>query len=139
MRKKGFTLIELLVVIAIIALLATIAVIALGQSRIRARDARRLSDIKQMQTALALYMQEAGSYPNDLASNTIAYSGNVYMSVIPTPPTPDDGCTGSAAYTYTVQALGGNSNGSYTLRYCLGAAVGDITSGLHTATPGGIR
>lgn len=139
MKKKGFTLIELLVVIAIIALLATIAVIALGQSRIRARDARRLSDIKQIQTALGLYVHDAGSYPSDLASGTIAYSGTTYMSIVPTPPTPDDGCTGSTQYTYAVQAVGGNAAGSYTLRYCLGAASGDISSGLHTATPGGIE
>ena len=139
MNKKGFTLIELLVVIAIIALLATISVIALGQSRARARDARRLSDIRQMQTALALYAHDAGSYPADLASGTIAYASSTYMTTITTPPIPDDGCTGSSVYTYATQAVGGNTNGSYSIKYCIGAATSGINAGLNTATPAGIQ
>lgn len=139
MKNKGFTLIELLVVIAIISLLATITVIALGQARVSARDARRLSDIKQMQTALALYIHDAGVYPSDLSTGTIAYGANTYMTIIPTPPTPDDGCSASTEYTYTVQALGSNSAGSYSLRYCLGSATSGIGAGLNTATPAGIK
>jgi len=139
MKKQGFTLIELLVVIAIISLLATITVISLGQARVSARDARRLSDIKQMQTALALYNHDAGGYPANLATGTIAYGANTYMTIIPTPPTPDDGCSGSVEYTYTVQALGSNSAGSYSLRYCLASPAAGISSGLNTATPAGIR
>ncbi len=58
-NKKGFTLIELLVVIAIIGLLATLAVVALGNARQKSRDAKRVSDIKQFQTALELrYVEE---------------------------------------------------------------------------------
>ena len=52
-NKKGFTLIELLVVIAIIGLLSTLAVIALGSARQKSRDAKRLSDLKQVQTGEA--------------------------------------------------------------------------------------
>lgn len=46
--KKGFTLVELLVVIAIIALLSTLSVVALNSARAKSRDARRLSDIRQI-------------------------------------------------------------------------------------------
>ncbi len=53
-NKKGFTLIELLVVIAIIGLLSTMAVISLNSARLKARDAKRLSDVKQMSTLLSL-------------------------------------------------------------------------------------
>ncbi len=65
--KKGFTLVELLVVIAIIGLLSTLAVVSLGSARSKARDARRISDIKQVQSALELYFSDAGAYPVKVA------------------------------------------------------------------------
>ncbi len=68
MNKKGFTLIELLVVIAIIALLSTLAVVALGSARKKANDAKRVSDIKQVQTALELFYTDKNSYPTTTAS-----------------------------------------------------------------------
>ena len=63
MNKKGFTLIELLVVIAIIGLLSTLAVVALGSARVKARDSKRVSDLKQVQTALELYYTDNNAYP----------------------------------------------------------------------------
>jgi prepilin-type N-terminal cleavage/methylation domain-containing protein len=59
-NKKGFTLIELLVVIAIIGLLSTLAVVSLNSARGKARDARRISDVKTVQTALELYKSDHG-------------------------------------------------------------------------------
>ena len=63
MKKKGFTLIELLVVIAIIGLLSTLAVVALNSARQKARDAKRVADVKQIQTALELYFNSSSGYP----------------------------------------------------------------------------
>jgi|AP95_1055475.scaffolds.fasta_scaffold00456_1 prepilin-type N-terminal cleavage/methylation domain-containing protein len=51
-KQKGFTLIELLVVIAVIGMLASIILVSLGPARARARDARRISDVRQMSLAL---------------------------------------------------------------------------------------
>jgi len=138
-NKKGFTLIELLVVIAIIGLLSTLAVVSLNNARQKSRDSRRVSDVKQVQTALELYYNDAGGYPDsDVADpgGTISYGNTVYMSVVPTAPTPADGsCTATQnAYEYTM--VGANT--SYTFEYCLGAKTGGIPAGLHTATPGGI-
>lgn len=66
--KKGFTLIELLVVIAIIALLSTLSVVALNSARVKSRDARRLSDIKQLRTALEMYFDANLTYPQKSSS-----------------------------------------------------------------------
>lgn len=49
---KGFTLIELLVVIAIIGILAGIVLASLSSVRTKARDARRVSELKQMLNVL---------------------------------------------------------------------------------------
>ncbi|MFZ2310023.1 MAG: prepilin-type N-terminal cleavage/methylation domain-containing protein [Patescibacteria group bacterium] len=137
-NQQGFTLIELLVVVAIIGLLATLSIVALNNARARARDARRVADVKQIQTALELYYNDYGIYPATVpTSGTVISSGTtVYMSQVPTPPQPADGsCAAATVYTYTVQ----DSNRSYSLTYCLGTATGGITSGIGTATPAGIK
>lgn len=61
--NSGFTLIELLVVIAIIAILTGLVGSNYLTSRIRARDAKRKSDLRQIQTALEMYHNDQGQYP----------------------------------------------------------------------------
>jgi prepilin-type N-terminal cleavage/methylation domain-containing protein/prepilin-type processing-associated H-X9-DG protein len=56
--RVGFTLIELLVVIAIIAILAAILFPVFAQARDKARSASCLSNLRQIGTALTLYMQD---------------------------------------------------------------------------------
>jgi len=60
-NKTGFTLIELLVVIAIIGLLSTLAVVQINISRDKARDAKKLSETKQLSKLLGMY---AANNPN---------------------------------------------------------------------------
>jgi prepilin-type N-terminal cleavage/methylation domain-containing protein len=134
MKKKAFTLIELLVVIAIIGLLATLSVIALNNARAKSRDAKRVADVKQMQTALELYFNDAQRYPttNEItASPTITYNNNVYMDTLPTPPTPPAADT---QYTYV-----STDDNSYTIEYYLEGPVGSIPEGLNTATNSSLR
>ncbi len=143
-NTKGFTLIELLVVIAIIGLLSTLSILALNQARARARDAKRISDVKQIQTALELYYNDAGAYPASLtAGGAIASGSNVYLAAVPVPPSPVDG-TGcpaiQAIYTYNNTGTGQAGNSSYTIQYCLGANVNNVPGfSMQTATPAGIK
>ncbi|MFH1046668.1 MAG: type II secretion system protein [Patescibacteria group bacterium] len=151
MRKsnKGFTLIELLVVIAIIGLLSTLAVVALNSARQKSRDSKRVADIKQVQTALELYFADQNSYPiatsavtlgatdqSALCSNGWAAScgsNTTYMGLVPSNPTPTD-CGTGGAYTYSSDTTGS----TYTLAFCLGGSVGDLSVGAATANPNGI-
>lgn len=57
-RDKGFTLIELLVVIAIIAILAAILFPVFAKAREKARTASCQSNLKQLSTAMLMYLQD---------------------------------------------------------------------------------
>ena len=65
LRTRLFTLIELLVVIAIIAILAAMLLPALSQARKRGRQASCISNIKQLNLASKMYMNDFDDrYPN---------------------------------------------------------------------------
>lgn len=68
-KRSGFTLIEMLVVIAIIGLLASIVVVGLGGSRAKARDAKRISDLHSIQTALERDYSSTSGYPLAIPSD----------------------------------------------------------------------
>jgi prepilin-type N-terminal cleavage/methylation domain-containing protein len=63
-KQKGFTLVELLVVIAIVALIAVFAAVAINSARSKQRDATRLSNVRQMQSALENFFNETNTYPD---------------------------------------------------------------------------
>jgi len=62
-RKRGFTLIELLVVIAIIAILAAILFPVFAQAREKARQARCVSNLRQLGLAVQMYVIDHEAYP----------------------------------------------------------------------------
>lgn len=138
-NKQGFTLIELLVVIAIIGLLSTLAVVALNNAREKSRDARRVADVKQIQTALELYFNDCQQYPDGSVGGGLVTTDNNncpagvtfgdFMNIIPTDP-------GTLTYTYD-----DNSGDlmSYALDYELEGPTGGMAAGAHTATPSGIQ
>jgi prepilin-type N-terminal cleavage/methylation domain-containing protein len=80
MNRRAFTLVELLVVIAIIGLLSTVAVVATTSTRSKARDTKRIADIKQIMTAMVLYRENnpAGTYPDPGALGCAGGSGGWY-------------------------------------------------------------
>jgi prepilin-type N-terminal cleavage/methylation domain-containing protein len=84
-HNKGFTLIELLVVIAIIGILSSVVLASLNSARQKSRDAKRVSDLKQLQLALELYYDSNGGYPSALTTVTIVTPG--YIAAIPKDPT----------------------------------------------------
>ena len=145
-NQKGFTLIELLVVIAIIGLLSTMAVVALNNARQKSRDAKRVADVKQIQTALEMYFNSCNQYPElavagalttTMAQGCTTETLGTYLGQIPKEPTPDDNTCTAANNKYMYQAPVGGA--TYTLTFCLGAATGQLAAGVRTASPVGVQ
>ena len=145
----GFTLVELLVVIAIIGVLAGIVLVSLNTARAKGRDGRRIADVRQIQTALELYLNDQSSYPSGSATvldgehlcspgGWAASCGAGETDLISTTaaPTPaESNCTSTNSYTYAQTGSGAG----YTLTFCLGGPTGGIIAGTHTATQQGIQ
>ncbi|MBC7766571.1 prepilin-type N-terminal cleavage/methylation domain-containing protein [Arenimonas sp.] len=69
-NNKGFTLIELLVVIAIIGLLSSIVLASLSDARGKARDTKRIGEIRSIEKALMLYsLSNNGNVPLSMYVN----------------------------------------------------------------------
>lgn len=125
-KDKGFTLIELLVVIAIIGLLASIITTAVNGARVKARDARRLSDIKQVKSGLDLYYSHGNGYPSK-ATYDGAYTTGTILSCSGTPilRVPQDQLYPTYQYIYDVtgpQVTGCDASDlalHYTLKFTL--------------------
>lgn len=85
MKSKAFTLVELLVVISIIGTLTAIAIGSTAVARAKARDTRRIGDMKEIQIGLALYYDVNKMYPSTIATGTPLTSEG-YLPSIPTDP-----------------------------------------------------
>lgn len=129
--RSGFTLIELLVVIAIIGILSGVVLASLNSARIKGRDARRISDMKQVQLALELYYDTNQAYPavatpQPIATSTTELSGLIssgYISSFPADPSngtylyasldtaTTNACTSGICSSYVIRAVieGGTS------------------------------
>jgi prepilin-type N-terminal cleavage/methylation domain-containing protein len=121
MVKKGFTLLELLIVISIIGILITIATASYSSSQKKARNSRRMSDMKSVQNAAEQYYSDNNAaYPT--ASTTF---GVTYLPAgWPSDPKP-------ASYTYTYSTTGS----TYVACAQMEGAVGNSsdTSGTYAA------
>ncbi len=115
--NAGFTLIELLMVIAIVGILAAIVLVGLSSARSKARDAKRISDLQALASALQFYYEDTGHYPIAIGQvSECAHAGNwipdgtdytwstKYFST--TPRDPSEQCTGPDTQAYTYQSDG---------------------------------
>lgn len=137
--RAGFTLIELLVGIAIISLLSSVVMTNLNSARSKARDAQRISDVRQFQMALNFYYDKHGKYIDTMGVGPIGVPTDVltaftplvtegFIPSIPTSPSPlSCGYWGNSMYVYgsSVWDLPGavcqptTNNNSYAIEFCL--------------------
>jgi prepilin-type N-terminal cleavage/methylation domain-containing protein len=92
-RQAGFTIIEMLIVVTILAMLAGILIPVLGDAAKSARDSRRATDLKSVQSALEAYKRANGVYPttngnwqgDSTADGGMGYDANGYIpGLVPT-------------------------------------------------------
>jgi len=145
-------LIELLVVIAIIGILAAVVLVSLNSARAKSRDAKRLSDIRQIQTALELFYNDNNSYPTATAGEPTPGDGtpdfDTLLSDWPTAPGPFDGTCDAVNNLYVYEGRDAldtataNISGLipfYRVTFCLGAPTGGYAAGPLIARPSGIK
>ena len=146
--KKGFTLIELLMVVATIALFASVMLANMNISRKKARDAKRISDMYQIQKALNIYLDKYETFPNgandfdgwDIGCGSgdsfIAPLKPEHFTQVPADP---NGCshTAYAGYMYHHYAAGENGcpaeRGEY---YVIGFFDAEFSERPHPQSPG---
>lgn len=141
MRRSAFTLIELLVVIAIIGLLGAVATVSLSAARVKARDAKRIADFRQIKQALDLYYDANGYYPPagcgydcngwsvsyDATWDALATALAPYMKNLPNDPLRNNCPPWSGCYAY---AYGDVGRDTYPAGYDLVALLEDVNSPL---------
>jgi prepilin-type N-terminal cleavage/methylation domain-containing protein len=136
-NRKGFTMIEIIIVVAIIGIIAGAVMIFSAPTRETSRNNKRISDMQQLYEALGLYKIDNGIYPTIITPGQplTGSNGVVYLSKVPTNPTPyDDGNCANEDYQYS-QDSGGTS---YHISFCIGQSVSGYPAGINKALPDGL-
>jgi len=143
-KKQGFTLIELLVVVAIIAILVTIVTLLYSEAKARARDSQRMTEIRGIQNALAVYWDSRYYYPSNFVAppgtainnstdplSVVLKNANVTQA-LPVDPRSGQQDTGVLYnYDYYYRSIDAQGNG-YDLTYCLETDSAAGQMGCHT-------
>lgn len=90
-RNKAFTFIELMIVIAILGVLATLISGNFITSLKKGRDARRKTDLEQIQRALEMYYEDNKAYPAAISfgvqlNHPLGSGTKTYMQKVPNDP-----------------------------------------------------
>ncbi|MFA6132295.1 MAG: type II secretion system protein [Patescibacteria group bacterium] len=157
--QKRLTLIEILIVVAVIGLIGTLSAVAVSSARANARDAVRLSNVRQTQAALENFFVARNAYPitENVVSLGVGSAGclttegfqsvcdatteGVLMKTVPV--APDNGLNGLSSCGGVANAfcfLAIKDGESYVIQFELEHAItsAKLQRGLNCATPEGM-
>lgn len=156
MKVRAFTLVELLVTTTIIGLLAAAGTFSYSYVRARARDAKRVADIRTIRNAIETFFEQNGKYPPasptglELGSDTAKVisdagitsrglqTGLLYLQEVPFNILP-----GGVPYlyhsTYRDGSICGKDCPNYEITFDLEGPTGELSGGPHLLTSDGIQ
>ncbi len=112
-KRPGFTLLELLTVISIVGLLSVMSLIAVPRQVKKAHDAKRKTDIHELQAAVELYFTDNQLYPVALPVKGLPLTSpdgqTVYLNKMPADPVARD------PYLYTYWATPAGTPSTYII------------------------
>jgi prepilin-type N-terminal cleavage/methylation domain-containing protein len=144
-RNQGFTIVELLIVIVVIGILALLVITTYSGIQAKARNSKRASDVKSLQTQIEAYFSQNGYYPSRTDMNSDTWLGTNMKSldknamVDPKNPTQSNDFVASPAansYAYAVTDSSGNScesDDTQCAKYTLTATYEGTVNGQSTA------
>ena len=145
----GFTVIEALITVAAAAIMILVLLTAIISARARARDARRLADVRSFASALKLFYKDNNFYPQGTRTildgtqglDTTGWNGKpvppIYMQKTAKSPLPADGNCAASQNAYIYSSLSDETD--YSITFCLGQTTDGFGPGTHTVKPGGVR
>jgi len=158
--QKRLTLIEILIVVAVIGLISTLSAVAVSSARANTRDAVRLSNLRQTQSALENFFVVRNGYPitEEVASLGFGSAGCLTMVgfqsacdattegvlIKTVPAAPDAGLSGLSSCGGVANAfcyLAIKDGGAYVIQFELEHAIplAGLQRGLNCATPEGMK
>jgi prepilin-type N-terminal cleavage/methylation domain-containing protein len=116
-RNEGFTIVELLIVIVVIGILALLVITTYSGIQAKARNSKRTSDVKSLQTHVEAYFSQNGYYPSRADLNNATWlSANMKsldQNALADPSNPNTktlvATPAAKSYAYAVTDSSGNS------------------------------
>lgn len=128
--QKGF--LELAAIgFAFLGFGVSVVLLSLNSARVKSRDAKRLADVRMLQSGIELYLNDKDQSPSQLKDLQ-----PIYIVVLPVAPLPVDGTCGDSDNSYQYQKV---DKKDYRISFCLGQETAGLKAGKHAATRDGIK